>query len=165
MQILPRVSEGIRRKSIGFAGVVCLAVAVSACSPIYRNHGYVPPAEDLQNVVVGVDTIDSVEETLGSPSGRGVLQDSDIFYTESRWKTFGMRPPKEIHRDVVVVRFDSRGTVSNVVQFGLEQGQVISFNRRVTDSNIADVTFFGQLLGAFGNFDAGQALTGSPSPQ
>lgn len=162
MQFPSRVIRRVRRKTLGFVGIVGLGVVVSACSPIYRNHGYVPPAEDLENIVVGVDTLDSVEETLGSPSGRGVLQESDIFYTESRWKTFGMREPEEIEREVVVVRFDNRGIVSNVVQFGLEQGQVISFNRRVTDSTIEGVTFWSQLFGAFGNFNAGEALSGTP---
>ena len=44
--------------------VLALSVtALSACATQYRNHGYVPTDEDLQEVVVGVDTRASVAES------------------------------------------------------------------------------------------------------
>jgi hypothetical protein len=45
----------IRNRVISALALCCLIV-VTGCSATYRNHGYVPPEEDLQNLVVGVDT-------------------------------------------------------------------------------------------------------------
>jgi hypothetical protein len=48
--------------------------------------------------------------------------------------------------------------VTGVERFGLEDGQVVSLSRRVTDDNIRDTTFVRQLLGAIGNINAGSFL-------
>ena len=44
---------------------VCL-LAAAACTTQYRNHGYAPSQEELAEVVVGVDTRDSVAESIGT---------------------------------------------------------------------------------------------------
>ncbi len=45
-------------------------------------------------------------------------------------------------------------------RFGLQDGEVIALNRRVTDSNIEGVSFIRQLLGNLGRVDAGTLLDG-----
>ena len=50
------------------AAVFALCLLGAGCSAQYRNHGYVPSEEDLAEVVIGVDTRDSVAETLGAPT-------------------------------------------------------------------------------------------------
>jgi len=44
----------------------CLFAAIS-CTPVYRNHGYTPSEAQLANLVVGVDTRATAEETLACP--------------------------------------------------------------------------------------------------
>ena len=44
-----------RRMATWLAAAVC-AVAIAACSPVYRNHGYAPSDKDLAQITVGVDT-------------------------------------------------------------------------------------------------------------
>ena len=43
-----------------------------SCTNIYRNHGYVPSDGVLANIVIGIDTRASVEDTLGMPTTGGV---------------------------------------------------------------------------------------------
>jgi len=43
-------------------------VALAACSEVIRNHGYIPLQEDLDGLVVGVDSRGSVEDIIGKPS-------------------------------------------------------------------------------------------------
>ena len=58
-------------------GMFALALAaLAACSPIYRNHGYVPSDEDLAAIKVGTSTKDMVAEEIGRPSSTGILADS-----------------------------------------------------------------------------------------
>lgn len=146
------------------AGVVKLALALalalgmSACSPIYRNHGYAPSEADLSEIVVGIDTRDAVAELVGPPATSGVLRDDAWYYVSSRWKTVAYRAPELVDRQVVAVTFDDDGTVQSVDRYTMEDGRVIALNRRVTDDNLAGISFIRQLLGNIGNFDAGQFL-------
>ncbi|KEJ89566.1 outer membrane protein assembly factor BamE [Sulfitobacter donghicola] len=124
-----------------------------ACAPEFANHGYIPPQEDLDQIVVGVDTRASIEESIGVPSTAGVVNDSGFYYVRSRKKTLGPLAPKEIERQVLAISFDSAGVVSNVERFGLERGQVVPLSRRVTTSGVENNGFLRQLLGNLGRFN------------
>lgn len=137
---------------IGTAGLVLMAL--TACTAIYRNHGYVPSDKDLAEVVVGESTQEDVAFEVGRPSSIGVLTGSGWFYVGSRFQQRGPRAPKEIDRQVVAITFDDAGVVENVERFGMEKGQVVVISRRVTDSNIKGVSFLRQLLGNIGNLSA-----------
>lgn len=140
-------------------GLVALVVAsVGACSTIYRNHGYVPAAEELALVEVGVDTWDSVATKIGRPSTSGLLNDEGWYYVQSRYELRGGREPKEIERQVLAVTFTPGGVVENVASFGLEDGQVVEISRRVTETNIKGISLVRQLLANFGRFNAGDFI-------
>jgi outer membrane protein assembly factor BamE (lipoprotein component of BamABCDE complex) len=83
----------------------CLITAI-ACTPVFRNHGYTPIDSQLANLVVGVDTRTTAEETLGPPT----ISDAEtgrLYYISSRWRHYGMKPPKPISRNIVAVALDS----------------------------------------------------------
>jgi len=144
-----------------YASVIILvaSLALAGCSPTYRNHGYIPSDEDLQELAIGIDTRASVEDLVGPPSSGGLLEGGDYYYVRSRTKTFGIRAPKETERQVLVVSFDAAGVLQNVEQFGLEAGRVVRLSRRVTSSAVGNVSLIRQLLGNIGQFDATDALS------
>lgn len=150
---LRKLGSGVRS---GLIGLVLIGVA--ACTPTYRNHGYVPRDEELAKVVVGQSTAEDVALAVGRPSAIGVLTGSGWYYVGSRFKEIGIRAPVEIDRQVVAVSFDESGVVSNVERFGLEKGQVVAISRRVTDDNIKGVSFLRQLLGNLGGIKATDLL-------
>jgi outer membrane protein assembly factor BamE (lipoprotein component of BamABCDE complex) len=136
-------------------GMALIVVAgLAACSPVYRNHGYVPAEDELSLLEVGVDTRETVGQKIGRPSTSGLLNDEGWFYVQSRYKLVGPREPKEIDRQVLVINFSEAGVVENIGRFGLEDGRVVEISRRVTESNIKGVSFVGQLLGSFGRIRA-----------
>ena len=137
-----------------------LAVVVG-CTALYRNHGYVPTDAELSEVLVGVDSRDSVADIIGPPTAGGVSGDGNFYYVQSRFRHYAYQAPQEIEREVVAISFDAEGIVSNVERFGLEDGRIVALSRRVTDDGIRDTTFLRQLFGALGNFDAG-AVLGEP---
>jgi hypothetical protein len=47
---------------------VFLVGVLSACAATFTNHGFVPPDAELEQILVGVDTRGTVEETIGPPS-------------------------------------------------------------------------------------------------
>ncbi|MCU0801576.1 MAG: outer membrane protein assembly factor BamE [Rhodobacteraceae bacterium] len=131
---------------------------VVGCTPLYRNHGYVPSDDELALIEVGVDTRETVAEKVGRPSTAGLLNDVGWYYVQSRWVTRGPREPQEIDRQVVAITFAEGGAVTDVGRFGLEDGQVVALSRRVTESNVRGAGFIRQLLGNIGGLRAEQVL-------
>lgn len=144
---------------ISTAGVaLILFVAVGACTPTFRNHGYVPPEEDLAELAIGIDTRATVEDVVGSPTSGGVLEDGDYFYVRSRVRTFGARRPEVVDRQVLAISFDEEGVLQNIERFGLEDGRVVALSRRVTDNGVTNRTFLRQLLGNIGRVNPADAF-------
>ena len=139
--------------------VLVLGLAV-ACSPITRNHGFVPLPEDLTQLTLGVDTRESVLERVGPATSGGVLGDSTLYYVASKFEHFGPFEPTEVDRQVVAISFGDSGTLTNVERFTLQDGRTVALSRRVTEDGIDDLTFINQLLGTIGQIDAGQFLGG-----
>ena len=133
-----------------------LAVALSACTAQFRNHGYAPTDAELQEIIVGVDTRATVEDVIGRPSTSGVLTGSAYYYLSDRRRSYAFFTPEVIDRQLVAVSFDSEGIVSNIERFTLQDGRVVPLSRRVTDSSVQNTTFLRQLLGNIGNFNPGQ---------
>lgn len=138
--------------------LAAMLLLVTACVPVYRNHGYVPPEEDLALVEIGQTSRAELPTLIGSPSSQGVLAGSSWFYVGSRWEHYGARPPREITRQVVAINFAEDDTVANVERFGLEEGRVVVLSRRVTDSSVTEISLIRQLIGNIGNFRGGSLI-------
>lgn len=147
----------IRNRLVSAMALCCLIV-VTGCSATYRNHGYVPPEEDLQNLVVGVDTRATVDDVVGPPSLSGVLSDGNYYYVRSRVREFGMYRPEVVERRVLAISFNEDDTIANIEEFGLEHGQVVPLTRRVTDSSVVNNGFLRQILGNIGNINPASAF-------
>lgn len=145
-------ATGFRLKSL--AAMIGITLLMG-CSATYQNHGYVPPDEDLQQLVVGVDSRASVDDLIGAPSAAGLLSGGDYYYVRSRVKHYGMLRPEVIERQVVAVSFDG-DTVANIERFDLRDGNIVPLSRRVTDSSVAGKGFLRQMLGNLGNLDPSQ---------
>lgn len=130
-----------------------LLLTVTACSPIIRNHGYVPPQSELAQLQVGRATQEQVVELVGQPSAEGVLGDRSWYYVQSRFRHFGYRAPVEIDREVLALSFTDDGVLRNVERFGLRDGRVVPLSRRVTGGQVENLGFLRQLFGNIGNIN------------
>lgn len=133
----------VLRRSVAILALVVLA----ACAPVYNYHGFIPATEDLEDIEVGLDTRTTVEAIFGKPGASGLLAEGAWYYVRSEFKHDSIRPPEEINREVVAISFDDDGVVTNIERFGLERGQVVVLERRVTDSNLDGISFLRQLFG------------------
>ncbi|MES2540049.1 MAG: outer membrane protein assembly factor BamE [Pseudomonadota bacterium] len=138
--------------------MLALVASVAACSPVIRNHGYVPTEQELALVEIGTDTRETVGEKIGRPTTSGLLNDVGWFYVQSQYRHFGPRAPQEIQRQVLAVTFNEAGTVENIASYGLDDGKVVQISRRVTEPNVKGLSFIQQLLGSFGRLQAGDLL-------
>jgi outer membrane protein assembly factor BamE (lipoprotein component of BamABCDE complex) len=140
-------------KTLMTAALLGSGIMLGACAPQYKNHGYIPLQENLDQITVGRDTRDTVAATVGVPASAGLLTNSGYYYVRSRRKAIGFLAPTEVEREVVAISFSSKGVVQNVERFGLERGNVITLDRRVTSSPVSDKSFIRQLLGNIGRFN------------
>ena len=140
------------------AAVSALVLAV-ACTPVFRNHGYVPSDDELNEIVVGVDTRATVDDVIGAPSAGGLLEGGDYYYVRTRVRHFGMLEPQITERQVLAISFDDAGVVKNIERFGLEDGKVVPLTRRVTSSSVEGKGFLRQLLGNLGRFNPSTLLS------
>lgn len=132
-----------------------ILLAATACSPAITVHGYVPTPEDLELIEPGIDTVFSIEERVGRPTNSALLHDSTWYYVQSTMEQIAYKAPKETDREVVVINFDEDGVVASVDRFGLENGQVINLNTRVTVADVGQRGILAQIFGNLLNFDAG----------
>lgn len=142
-----------RRTAIRLGMALVLGAGLCACTAQFRNHGYVPIDEDLSLITPGVDTRDTVSETIGTPSSGGVLNESGYYYVRSRVKHFAWQKPEVVDRRVVAITFDQAGVVDNIGQYELQDGNVVPITRRVT-RNGQDVGLIRKLLSNIGGFSA-----------
>lgn len=138
----------------------CTFVVLTSCgaSTLKEATGYVPDQALLDQVVLGRDTQDTVARLLGRPGTTGIVDDRGWYYVKSDYERFLWREPVEVDRQVVAVSFAENGQVTNIERFGIEDGQVIALNRRVTDSNTQGIGFLRQLFANFGNLNPGNFL-------
>ena len=127
---------------------------------MFRNHGYVPPEDQLAQIEVGRDSREDVAGLVGRPTAEGILGDQGWYYVQSRFRNYGYRPSVEVDRQVVAISFDAGGTVSNIERFGLEDGRVVPLSRRVTEANVQGVGFLRQLFGNIGRFNPADFFDG-----
>lgn len=128
----------------------CVAI-ISACSPIMRSYGYTPSDLDLSELTVGKDNRESVARAIGTPQASGLSNENTWFYASSLYRTNGLFTPEELEREIVAVSFTESGTLANIERYGLENGQVVTVSRRVTNPAVQNSTFVRQLFDSIGS--------------
>jgi outer membrane protein assembly factor BamE (lipoprotein component of BamABCDE complex) len=135
-----------------------LVLALAACEPILRSHGYTPSPEKLAQISEGVDTRGSVQRKIGRPAMNDLYATDDAwYYVSSIVKEESYKAPVVIDRKVVAIEFDEQGIVTGVGQFGLEDGQIVDLVTRTTPTYGSQLTILEQLFGNIGA-NTGEAL-------
>ncbi len=142
-------SESATKKATRIMLVVA-TLAMTACSPVIRSHGYTPSRVDLDLLEIGVDTEETVAAAIGTPAFSGSADSRGWYFLSSTVREYTYKHPEITDRQLVAISFDDDGFVSNIERFGLEDGRVIALNRRVTDVAVESPGLIRQLLGSIG---------------
>lgn len=97
------------------------AAAVTACSTIRQNQGYIVDAPLLASVQPGVDNKASVEKTLGRPTFAAEFDASEWYYISRNTRQIAFLQPRAVSQSIVKISFDGKGNVAKVESRGLEQ--------------------------------------------
>ena len=132
------------------AGAV--ALSLSACTSVIDIRGNAPNPDMIAMIQPGQMSRADVAALLGTPSNTGAFDGDNWYYISSTFEQVAFFAPDEIDRKVVVVRFDPKGLVRDITEFGLENGQIVQVSDRTTPTAGHDLGILEQLFGNMGRF-------------
>ncbi len=130
-----------------------MCVALVACAPRLDSRGNLPDPDQLTKIKPGQHTRMQVTEILGSPSNISTFDLETWYYVSQRTETTAFFEPDVMTRQVVILRFDKGGTLTDVRTIGLEEGRNVLPVERVTPTSGNEITFIEQILGNLGKFN------------
>ena len=136
-----------------------LAAMLIGCSPTTHTHGYTPRSAELDEIAIGQDTRESLQQKLGRPSTISAFTDEDWYYISVKTETLAFYKPEVVDQTVVTVTFNQDGRVSEVNRFGMEDGQVIDLVTRTTPTSGRKLTILQQIFSNVGRFNTEKATS------
>ncbi|MEX0809735.1 MAG: outer membrane protein assembly factor BamE [Dongiaceae bacterium] len=146
-----------RRGRFALIGVLCLLAA--SCGGKYDVRGNEPDPDKVLAVHPGIDTRQQVSQLLGTPSTTSTFDPNVWYYISKRTEQYAFFDPDIIDQEVLVVKFDDGGLVSDMYIYGVEDGRIVEPVERTTPTYGQELTLMQQLIGNFGRFnteDTGQ---------
>lgn len=130
------------------------AFALSGCNTMEAlnpqttlTQGYVVDEESLALVPIG-SSREQVLLALGTPSTTATFDNEAFYYiSQTRVQRAAFLKPKIVDQRVLAVYFGEDARVSQIAQYGLQDGKVFDFISKTTPTGGKDQTFIGQLIG------------------
>ncbi len=142
------------RRVMAGASLMVAAVAISGCSSIRENRGYIQDNMLTDSVQPGIDNQDSVAATLGRPSFTSQFGDQTWYYVSS---VTGRKPfvrPRIRQHSVLAVKFDGSGNVVATERSGLDKVVFLSPEGDETPTLGRERGFLEDLFGNIGTVGA-----------
>ncbi len=123
---------GAWRRSLLATVLMAAAVVVAACSPHAQSGGNALDAERIAQIQPGVQTRAEVLEILGTPSSVAAFDKRNWYYISSKTQRLAFFKPDRVEQQVILVKFDDSGKVSEVKRYDLEQARAVQPVARAT---------------------------------
>ena len=131
--------------------ILIVSIPVSlfiSCTTNIKNYGYIPTKSELETLVIGKDSKDSVSKKIGLPATAGL--EGSFYYVRSTFNEPGLRSAQLINRTVVLLSFDKRNLLRNVETFSVDKKTVVRLDYRVTETGLENKNIFQQIVGSIG---------------
>jgi len=149
--------EIVMRKPALLICLVAVAIAVSGCSRIRQNQGYLVDETLLTSIQPGVDNRDSVAKTLGRPTFNSQFDSVEWYYVTRITGQYAFAAPKVLSQSILVVSFDKAGNVEKVERRGLDQVARINPEKDKTPTLGRNSGLLEEIFGNIGQVGAGGA--------
>lgn len=125
-------------------------ICASGCSQI-DVHGHKVEPESVELIQKGKTTKEEVVEILGTPASVSTFQDNKWYYiSEKTERSVSFMKPTVIESQTLIIAFDDKGRVSEILEKGLGDKQVVAHVERATPTSGRSFGFMEQLLGNVG---------------
>ena len=128
--------------------VILLTSILLSCTANLKNHGYIPSKADLETLVIGKDTKQSVAKKIGLPATAGL--EGAYYYVRSTFNAPGFKSAQLVDRTVVVLSFDQRSKLKNIETFNVDNGNFVRLDYRVTETGLDNKNILQQIIGSIG---------------
>lgn len=136
-----------------------LSVALSGCTSVIIERGYVPDQVAVASVTIGSDTKASVAQKLGNPSTTATFGNDVWYYISAREEQEAFFSPVITDRKILAVEFNAQGQVADIKRYGLQDGRIVDFVTRETPTRGKELTILQQM------FNAVPGVTGAQGAQ
>ena len=138
------------RSGFKSALLVLALLSLSGCMGETLQRGYIPSESALQQVQVGAPR-EQVLIALGTPSTTADFGGEVFYYiSQTTNRPVAFMNSRVIDQTVLAIYFDQNQQVSQVANYGLEDGQIIDLVSRTTPTAGKDFSFISQLFSATG---------------
>lgn len=136
--------------SITFGTFVLGSVMLGGCLEQRNYQGYQIPHDAVQQVPVG-SSADQALLALGTPTTTATFGNEVHYYiSQVSSRPVAFARTKVVDQRILAVYFDENNRVSQIANYGLQDGRVFDFVSRTTPTGGSDVSFVSQLLSAAG---------------
>jgi outer membrane protein assembly factor BamE (lipoprotein component of BamABCDE complex) len=143
--------------SISCAVIMAAALSTAACTPTTATRGNFLEEHQLVEVKPGVHTRSEVMRILGSPTTIAPFDPDTWYYLGQHTEKHGIFDPEIIDERVIVVTFNSEGTVESVRE--RQDGRMeVPISERATPTHGNDISLMQQFLGNLGRFNPEQEV-------
>ena len=142
--------------------IACAAAGLGGCTKLRSHQGYVIDPDLVNAVQPGVDTRQSVLQTLGTPTFVGQFSDREWFYLSRDSRNLAFNSPRAVDQTTLKITFDQAGNVTKIDRTGIDQVVGISPSDKKTPTLGRESNFFSDLFGNIGT--VGAPGTGGPGP-
>ena len=126
--------------------VILLTSVLLSCTANIKNHGYIPSKSDLETLVIGKDTKQSIAKKIGLPTTAGL--EGAYYYVRSTFNAPGFKSAELVERTVVVLSFDQRSKLKNIETFNVDNGNFVRLDYRVTETALDNKNILQQIIGS-----------------
>ncbi len=133
-----------------------------ACAPVISQRGYLPDPAGEASIKPGTDTKTTIQSRMGYASTTATFGNDSWYYISATEKQVAFFSPTVLKRQILAVYFDKANKVTGLRRFGLQDGNVISFEKRETPARGRELTFLQQLLNATPGTSATQIRETNP---
>ena len=143
-------------------GAVLLAAALgtTACVPVRTHQGYIVDKELVDSVQPGIDTRESVIQTLGRPTLTSQFNEGEWYYISRQSSNLGFQGLKPKDQTTLRIRFDAKGNVASIDRMGKDLIASVDPYGKTTPTLGRKRGFFEDLFGNIGTVGAPGAGAG-----
>ncbi|RYY26281.1 MAG: outer membrane protein assembly factor BamE [Sphingomonadales bacterium] len=136
------------------AALLVAALGTTACVPVRSHQGYRIDKDLVDSIQPGIDTRESVLQTLGRPTLTSQFNEGEWYYISREASNLGFQDPKAKAQVTLRVRFDAKGNVLAVDRTGLELVASVDTYGKKTPTLGRKRGFFQDLFGNIGTVGA-----------
>ena len=157
-----------RHQAIRFLPVLALlAGLLGGCTwlgPEPTLRGNRVDADQLKELVPGTSTRADVTALIGSPTARATFDDNTWLYVSEVTQPQIARTQGVLSQSVVVLSFNEQGVLQDVKKLNQDDSIPVAVVSRTTPSPGTEASFFQQLFGNIGRFNALSTQTSGSAP-